>query len=166
MTQEAFTQNPKKNISDINASTHSKKRISKKSRRWAVGNPWFSDPYNPVLGECSLWMAVITQALMDSLSHSSHPEQRYHKEAAMQWLTGNSKDFIYVCTLAGMDPSNVRKRAKKALLTPVEWRASAGKGARYEKRKVYRERIKKSVAPAEDERRHTNPAQVISGPWQ
>jgi hypothetical protein len=162
MTQDLFTQICPEVISETKKQ---KTPLSKKSKRWAQALPWYCDKYNPVRGECGLWMAVVTQAMMDALSRSTHPEQRYHKQTAIQWLTGNSKDFYLVCSLAGVDPDYVRRRAKKAMMAPVEWRAGAGKGSRYEERKAYRARVKKMAPPAEDEPR-SGPAQIICGPWQ
>jgi len=107
---------------------------------------WFDGPFNPTRGESVLWKAVILQAMMDALSQSRNTEQQYHKQAAIQWLTGGSKDFYLVCSLADRDPSDVRRNAKKALMAPVAWRAAPGKGARYEERKAYRAR-KKSPPP-------------------
>lgn len=124
---------------------------------------WCDGPYNSVRGESALWAAVITQAMMDALSRSRNPEQLYHKQAATQWLTGNSKDFFLVCLMAGMDPHYVRRKAKKALVSPISWRASPGQGKRYLERKSYRQRIKKEIeqpAPPADN------AVVIIGPWR
>jgi len=103
---------------------------------------WINGPYNPVRGEEALWVAVITQAMMDALGRATHSEAAYCKHEATRWLTETSKDFITVCTLAGFDPGYVRKCAKRALASPRAWRAEAGKGARYEERKTYRQRLK------------------------
>jgi hypothetical protein len=146
MTQDAVTQNSCPKILSPTPLS-SRKKPSRKSPRWAAKLPWYCDKFNPVLGEAGLWMAVITQAMMDALSRSTHPEHRYHKEAAIQWLTGNSRDFYLVCSLANLDPGYVRRNAKRALTVAVEWRAAPGKGARYQERKAYRKRLKKP-APA------------------
>src|SRR5947208_1331494 len=93
-------------------------------------------------GETSLWVAVITQAMMDALSRCNNAEATYHKHEAIHWLTGNSRDFITVCLFAGLDPDYVRRKSKRALAAPRPWRAEAGKGKRYLERKVYRQNLK------------------------
>jgi len=102
----------------------------------------FPERHNPVAGERAMWIAVITQALMDALSKSKTPEALYFKEEAQHWLTGNSANFIMVCEMAGMHPDDIRRRAKKALASPKLWRALPGKGKRYTERKNYRQRVK------------------------
>jgi|GEM_PF-1550588 len=128
---------------------------------------WFDDPFNPVHGERSLWMAVITQAMMDALSKSSNKEAQYHKHEAIRWLSENSKDFIEVCLNAGFRPDEVRRKAKKALLNPSLWRAEAGKGKRYTERKIYRQK-RKTLLQAQ-RIQHPQPrelnSQIIMGPW-
>ncbi len=80
---------------------------------------WFEGPYNTARSETALWVAVITQAMMDALNRSRHPEHLYHKRAAIEWLTGNSQDFFLVCQLADMNPDCVRRKAKRAMVSPV-----------------------------------------------
>ncbi|NBO18713.1 MAG: hypothetical protein EBV03_05680 [Proteobacteria bacterium] len=107
---------------------------------------WNESPYDPVRGEKAMWMAVITQAMMDALSRSSKVDEQYHKHEAIRWLTGNGKDFKMVCILADVDPEYIRSRVKKALAAPRLWRAKAGSGIRYQERKAYRSRIKRQQA--------------------
>lgn len=110
---------------------------------------WLTEPYNAARGETTLWIAVITQALMDALSRSHHAEARYHKHEAMRWLTENTKDFITVCLYAGLDPDYVRQNAKRTLASPTRWRAEPGQGKRYAERKAYRDKLKaQSALPA------------------
>lgn len=152
--------------------THTGLIISRpaKKKRPATIHGWFDGPYDTARGETSLWVAVITQAMMDALSRSRHPEQQHHKQAALNWLTGNSKDFFLVCSLAGMDPDYVRRKAKKSLVSPIAWRAAPGQGQRYLERKHYRQRIKKMRAiPAGEDDAGRTPAsacEVIIGPWR
>lgn len=103
---------------------------------------WLEEAYNTARGETALWVAVITQAMMDALSRCKKSESRYQKHEAISWLTSNSKDFIDVCLAAGMNPDYVRLKAKKILASPLPWRAEAGKGKRYEERRKYREKQK------------------------
>jgi hypothetical protein len=118
------------------------------------------EPFNHARGETALWVAVITQAMMDALSKSKTPEMRYHKYEAIRWLSDNSKDFVMVCYFADMDPDYVRRKAKKSLLSPTAWRAEAGKGKRYMERKSYRNKHQKPpVQPP------APTGQIIDGPW-
>lgn len=121
---------------------------------------WLEKDFNPTRGERALWVAVITQAMMDALSRSQNAEARFHKHEAINWITGNNPGFTLVCLLAGFDPSYIRRKCKRALIAPRPWRAEAGKGKRYIERKAYRER-KKNEAEAQKE---TQSAQIIMGP--
>lgn len=138
----------------------------KKKRIKPTGINWLDEPYCMVKGETALWIAVITQAMMDALSRSGNPEMRYLKDQAIRWLTGNSKDFIEVCLNAGLNPDYVRRKAKKSLLSPVEWRAAPGKGKRYmeSKQKRAKHDSQKSSAAIEPEHPASN-CLVIAGPW-
>ena len=100
------------------------------------------DSYSAARGEQALWIAVITQAITDARSNCKKSESQYHKREAIDWLTGNGRDFVDVCLCAGMNPDYVRKNAKKAIFTQVSWRAEAGKSKRYEERRLYRQRVK------------------------
>lgn len=100
------------------------------------------DPYDTTKPERALWVAVITQAMMDALSRSNNAEARYQREESIRWLTSNSKDFVTVCLYAGFDPDYIRKRVKQTLASPRLWRAEPGKGKRYLERKAYRERLR------------------------
>ncbi|MGE0754999.1 MAG: hypothetical protein AB7L92_07540 [Alphaproteobacteria bacterium] len=119
------------------------KNHKKKKRHKHDYQYWLAEPYNAARGETSLWIAVITQAVMDALSKSRNPEIQFHKREAIYWLTENNKDFIIVCLNAGLDPDYVRQKAKRAIYSPSPWRAEPGKGKRYQERKAYRERIRK-----------------------
>ncbi|MBY0407595.1 MAG: hypothetical protein K2Q01_07875 [Rickettsiales bacterium] len=122
-----------------------RKTKRKRERLPNSGKPrdWLNDSYDSVRGERALWIAVVTQAMMDALSRSRKPEDQFSKFEATRWLTGNSAHFKTVCMLAGLDPVYVRVRAKKALASNTLWRAEAGTGKRYEERKAYREKRKK-----------------------
>lgn len=112
-----------------------KKKLKSKH---AVG--WLDDIINTASSETSLWVAVISQAMVDALSKSKKSEAIYQKHEAINWLTGNSKDFVDVCIAANLNPDYVRRKAKHAISNPSPWRAEAGKGKRYEERKEYRKR--------------------------
>ena len=127
---------------------------------------WLLDQNYHVRGEMALWVAVITQAMMDALSRSDNSEARYNKHEAINWLTGNSRNFITVCHYAGLDPDYVRKKAKRALVAPQPWRAEAGKGKRYLERKAYRKSHKNIKNEAADNNRaELRVENVIVGHW-
>ena len=134
---------------------------SKKSFSWAEG------PHNPTKGEAALWLAVITQAMMDALSNAKNAEAAYYKHEAISWLTGNSKNFIDVCQMAGMDPAYIRKKAKKCLASPTQWRAAPGKGKRYQERRAYRLKVRKlAVELPEQVPEILDSGKIIQGPWR
>lgn len=89
-----------------------------------------------------LWKAVILQAFADMASQSKNRELQIDKELAKIWVFSNSKDFYMVCDLANYHPDDIRKKAKEIIKNGLQWRAPAGKGARYEERKKYREKMK------------------------
>jgi hypothetical protein len=66
-----------------------------------------------------LWCAVIGQAIQDATSarsnsrNSENGRLQSDKQAALDWLLNDSKDFVTVCTLAGVDPQSVRERVKQ-----------------------------------------------------
>ena len=84
--------------------------------------------------EPGLWRAVITQALMDAASQSRKLEARRTRDAALNWLLSNDRDFESVCDNAGFDPGYVRRRAKEALARNCEWRLPNGQGWRTQAR--------------------------------
>lgn len=164
MTQDAhtITHSPAPHLIPPLPAYLQKKHIRTRPRKKTVAvHSWFEGPYNSVRGENALWVAVITQAMMDALNRSRHPESLYHKHAAIEWLTGGGKDFAMVCSFAGLDPNYVRRMAKKAIASPTLWRAAPGKGERYLERKAYRQRMRE---PHKEEERGT--ATILHGPWQ
>jgi hypothetical protein len=129
-------------VGSLNNSSNPPKSLQKKKRKTANSLLWLEDVYNIAQGETALWVAVITQAMMDALSNCKKSESLYQKHDATCWLTSNSKDFIDVCLSAEMNPDYVRRKAKQALSSPSPWRAEAGQGKRYQERKKYREKQK------------------------
>lgn len=132
------------------------KQHREESFEWMIGS------FNLAHGETALWIAVIMQAMLDALSRATHSEARFYKYEALCWLTGNSRDFIEVCLLAGLEPGYVRRKAKRALSSPIRWRADPGKGKRYLERRAYRENANKPPQAAGDEDAGSN---VITGLW-
>jgi len=74
-----------------------------------------------LLGERSLWCAVIAQAFYDMGAFTPstsgrrpgkpRTEGRTFDEAA-RWLLRNQKDFPYICDLAGVSPHIIRRAAQ------------------------------------------------------
>jgi hypothetical protein len=126
-------------------------------------NQGFYELSNNSCGESAMWIAVLTQAVMDSISRANNSEARTAKNDAIRWLTGNSKDFVDVCLLAGYDPDYIRLTAKRVIANPKRWRAEPGEGKRYQERRAYRERAekRKPMAP-----KPKAPAIVIAFAWQ
>jgi hypothetical protein len=72
---------------------------------------------NAVLGERSLWCAVIEQAFIDGgliAGKNKEPVQTDGKDRdeALRWLLRNKRDFVYICTLAGISPFVIRHAAQ------------------------------------------------------
>ena len=83
----------------------------------------------------ALWKAVITQALMDAGSNSKKPAMKKAKAQAISWLNGNSDDFAEVCIMAGLDPQNVKEKAKEAIKRGCKWRVEPGLGKKSQQNK-------------------------------
>src|ERR1700743_2937877 len=90
-----------------------------------------------------LWQMVILQAMQDALSRSTNLQETFDRNNALQWLTGETRDFYTVCDYAGMNPNYIRENAKKAIGNGVRIRREMGKAPDYEKRKKYRIKYKK-----------------------
>lgn len=75
-----------------------------------------------IRGERAVWRAVILQMLEDATNHSKKPQEKRHRDQALNWLEGTSEDFKIVCDLAGFEPAFVRKKVKQALLNSTRWR--------------------------------------------
>jgi hypothetical protein len=70
----------------------------------------------------SLWRSVITQALIDAASNSKKKIDKLNRVRAIQWLQGESEDFLEVCVLANMDPDYVKRKTQEALKRGCKWR--------------------------------------------
>lgn len=105
---------------------------------------WPDAPYNFAHEEESLWKAVITQAVIDACNRNTDLESMQDKRKAIRWLTIPNIDFIHVCLNAGLEPSHIRKLAKKALLHPTLWRDAPGTDVRYKQQKAWRKRRKQT----------------------
>lgn len=89
-----------------------------------------SDPnHGFTTGEAALWKAVITQALMDAGSKSTKIEAAQDKRRAIQWLLGNSDDFVIVCLNANLAPEYVREKARIAIRRGCIWRNASAPAA-------------------------------------
>jgi hypothetical protein len=63
-----------------------------------------------IKGERNLWCAVIAQAF-DDLANKEECRE------AKRWLLHDKKDFVRVCSLAGLLPIAVRKAALKRMIS-------------------------------------------------
>lgn len=96
---------------------------------------WLTTIHHAARGEARLWLSVIIQAMVDAASKSGGSEAGYDRYKAQCWLTGDSADFVMVCTLTGYDPDWLRGKIKNALGSPRAWRKAAGGGDGYLSRK-------------------------------
>ncbi len=103
------------------------------------------EPEKPC-GVRALWRGVITQALMDAGSNSAKAEHRKEKLKAIAWLTGDCESFELVCSMAGLEPDYVKKKALAAMKNGCKWRAApARKKPISEKSKKIKERLVKQI---------------------
>ncbi len=92
--------------------------------------------------EVELWCAVVAQAFLDigcitsaTTPFYNHTVTEYtidraqyiakRKREAAEWLLLNKKDFYFVCSMAGLLPSVIRKAAREFLLKQVAATVSA-----------------------------------------
>ena len=163
MTSDTHSDTPKQPSDHTPAPT--KIKLSSKKSRKNTPFIWHDLDFNPVRGETALWVAVITQAMMDALSNAKNPEAQFHKHEAIRWLTENSKDFVEVCQNAGFNPDDIRRKAKKTIANPMLWRAKAGTGKRYLERKKYRQKLKLAQQQAKASAPAPSGADILIGPW-
>ena len=65
--------------------------------------------------EQKLFLTVIVQATHDAAYTGHNKYLIMHKRDAINWLTGNSKDFQIVCKLAKIDPYYATHKFVKAM---------------------------------------------------
>lgn len=114
-----------------------------------------SDSLLSTFGERSLWRAVITQALMDAGIVPKNKYDRHDQARAIAWLSGKSEDFLYVCMLADLDPSDVRKKSKKAISNGCVWKKDRRLKRRLKNLKSVRKKIKSLDADRQSEQNKT-----------
>lgn len=101
-----------------------------------------SASYIAAYAERSLWCAVIEQAFIDMCPHYFSSKEclpieqkasRIKKQKeAQQWLLEDENAFPYICNLAGVSPSLMRRAAKHFMsihghsLDTSSWTASSG----------------------------------------
>lgn len=98
-------------------------------------------------GERGLWRGVITQALMDAGSESSKREAKFDRAQAVAWLSGATKDFHMVCSLAGLDSDYVRRKAKEAIKRGCSWRQEEIRRIKAKKRMKVKKTKLQSLEP-------------------
>ena len=88
--------------------------------------------------------ARLVQAFMDLYNKGQGNEANSNRNMAAAFLLHQTKELRWWCEHADMNFEDVRKRAQEILAgVPVEWRKPAGQSARFTKRKLYRERMKR-----------------------
>lgn len=65
--------------------------------------------------EANLWCSVINQAIEDAISPSKRDISIQYRDDARRWLTKPSRQFRYVCDLAGFNSDQVRAKAIAAI---------------------------------------------------
>lgn len=63
----------------------------------------------------ALWRAVIAQTLDDATVFASNSRKRVMISQARSWLLTPNRDFIEVCALADVEPTQVRALARKRI---------------------------------------------------
>lgn len=70
-----------------------------------------------LIPEQRLFLEIIGVAFDDAFGRKSGSGGKWaknaNKEMAYAWLMGNSKEFIEICTYAGLEPSYVKRKAKE-----------------------------------------------------
>lgn len=56
----------------------------------------------------SLWMAVLYRAVVDANYIGRNTNALLDKQQAHSWITSGGKDYLMVCTYAGVDPDFFR----------------------------------------------------------
>lgn len=91
---------------------------------------WFREA---AIGERAVWVAVITQAVIDARSTSNKSDALKAKAEALAWF--GTPDFDDVCIAADLDPTITLEKITRALLTNAQWRLPAGEGWRTKQRR-------------------------------
>lgn len=58
--------------------------------------------------DIALRKAVVLQAVLDATSNTKSLKAGKYKSEALEWLFGNSKDFLEICYQAGYKPEFIR----------------------------------------------------------
>lgn len=69
--------------------------------------------------EIFLWRCVLHQALLDALAEVNSPLPH----PAIAWFSISHRDFITVCTYAGVDPYNFCRLVDTILASPEQWKS-------------------------------------------
>lgn len=85
--------------------------------------------------EVAMWRAVIMQALLDCVNMSKRTEDKVAKNQALRWFSMQNENFLMVCEFAHLDPSQVLRKANKAIKNDCKWRNDVMKKRRQDKTK-------------------------------
>ena len=78
-------------------------------------------------GEVSLWRAVITQAIIDSVNTSKRGDRKKAKESALNWFDMANENFLLVCKFAEMCPDEVIVKSLAAIKSCNKWKRNLSK---------------------------------------
>ena len=90
--------------------------------------------------EKRLFIAILSQAVHDAFSAHVPPLE---KQAARNFLTGNSSDFQHICEMAGRDHAYVREEIRKKVLRDHGWNVDVAIRISSPRRKKQMKRINK-----------------------
>lgn len=134
------------------------KNIYPKKRKISIFDGISFSNYDPYR---RLWIAVITQALMDALNGSEVHETAYARFLAKKWLTIYTNDFCTVCAFAGFDPDEIIRKSKLAIKNAVKVRAIPGAGQRYHECKNRRDHRKKAKEAKVCDKQSSNKKSIL-----
>lgn len=65
--------------------------------------------------EQRLFVAIVLQAVRDCLDCKCHglKNPAFFQAQAEHWVFGNTKDFLFVCQHAGLNPSEIQRKVRK-----------------------------------------------------
>ena len=69
------------------------------------------------INEQRLWQSVVLTAVKDALLEKSNPTKYSSKDVqdARNWLLYNRNNYFKVCTMANINPEDLREKVKNAL---------------------------------------------------
>lgn len=84
----------------------------------------------PLTGEQALWQSVIMQAVLDTLTTSRRTSERIERSKAIAWFSLTNPNFLWVCSMAELEPVFVVRNVSKLLKRHKQTRCRRLKKAR------------------------------------